>query len=297
MVLASTQPSLYCTSWFLDAAYPKWEALIWESANNYEAAIPLPTKKRAVLSWVQIPYFVQQTGLVYRTGLDPAFYLSQFFGRNLPFGCLSLHIAFSSTLSRLISKHLPGTWKSVLKKNFLLSLAQPVELLTSNFNENRKRNLKKGYKQGWACEDSENIEEALTMYQVFQLPNQKGVNKKALSTIQQIFFAAQQRGCAELYCVKNPEGRALAYTFFVRFEDRIHYLFGAMNEEGKAHSATSLSFDHVIRKYAGQTVTLDFEGGNMPNIGNYFASFGAIPEEYALVSYQHPITRLISHRK
>ena len=53
-----------------------------------------------------------------------------------------------------------------------------------------------------------------------------------------------------------------------------------MNETGKKHSAMSLIFDFVINKYCNQDYILDFEGGNLQGIGTYFASFGAIPEEY-----------------
>ena len=284
MVLDSSRPSIYTIAWYLDAAYPNWEAYIWEKEDRYEAAVPFPRKRVGPLSWVQIPYFVQQTGLVYRKGLFPEPYLKEFFTQKLSFGIIALQIAFSSALNDLVKKHAPAKWKSTRKKNFLLDLEQSVDILISNFNENRKRNLKKAVKNGWICEESTEIEEALKMYHDFQLPNQKNASKKAVTAVRHIYAAALRRGWAELYCVRN-ENTVLAYALFIRFESRIYYLFGSMSEEGKAHSAISISFAHVIKKYAGQALTLDFEGGNMPNIGQYFASFGASPEEYLSLSY------------
>lgn len=298
MVMACPQPSLYCLSWYLDEVYPNWQALIWQTNGEYMAAIPLPTKEIAFLRWVEIPYYVQQTGLIYRKDRLPEDYLKEFFSSDFQKRYVSFNMAFASSLHQLL-ENLVGApiWQKTLRKNFLLALNSPYESLFSQFNENRKRNLKKAAKNGWVCETTTDMGAALEMYTTFQVPLQKDAKVKAFGTILGIYAASQKRGLAELYQVKDGKSAAvLAYSLFVRFEKRIYFLFGATNDKGRESSASSLPFDYVIRKYAGQDITLDFEGGNLQGIGQYFASFGAKPEEYLSLSYSK-LKSLIGYRK
>lgn len=298
MVMACPQSSLYCLSWYLDVVYPKWDALIWQTDDEYIAAIPLPTKEIAFFRWVEIPYYVQQTGLIYRKDILPEDYLIRFLASDFQKRYVSFNIAFASSLRHLLEDVVDASvWQKTLRKNFLLALNSPYESLFSQFNENRKRNLKKANKSGWICEATTDMGAALEMYTTFQVPFQKDAKIKAFGTIRGIYAAAQERGLAELYQVKDGKSESiLAYSLFVRFENRIYFLFGATNDKGREYSASSLPFDYVIRKYAGQDITLDFEGGNLQGIGQYFASFGAKPEEYLSLSYSK-LRSLIGYRK
>lgn len=298
LVAVSPSPIVYTASWFLDSVYPQWGALIWEDKHTtcYKAAIPLPARHFWFVKWVQIPYYVQQTGLICRTEYDPQLFLKEFFESRIHTGYVSFNIAFQSDLSQLVALLSPSVWEKRIKKNFLLSLHLPYSSLLGNYNENRRRNLKKAYKNGWTCDISEDIDAALLMYRAFQMTKQKEVDSKALETVRHLYASAQQLGLAELYVVRNQNGEPLAYAFFIRYQTRLYFFFSAMNEEGKMYSASSLPFDHVIKKYAGQAFTLDFEGGNIDSIGHYFASFGASPEEYVSLSY-NVFDFLIGNRK
>ncbi len=295
LVLRSKAPYIYVISWYLDVACPKWEALVWEKEGRYEAAIPLPTKRFLLFKWVQMPYFVQQTGLIYENGQVPDPFLTYFFKTEVYARYLSFHLPFQSDLCEKVVSLVPRTMSMEFKKNFLLPLSASYAALYGEYNENRRRNLKKASSKGWKCRLHTDIKAAVDMYTTFQQPKQ-AVKKGAFDGIIRIYEAAEKRGAAALYCCEDAYGTPLAYALFLRFGYKIYYMFGAMSEEGRAYSANSLAFDHVIHQYAEQEYVLDFEGGTKEGIGHYFASFGATSEEYVRISFNW-FDRLIGHRK
>ena len=44
--------------------------------------------------------------------------------------------------------------------------------------------------------------------------------------------------------------------------------------------------DQVIRKYAGQSLTLDFEGSDDDNLARFYQGFGSRPVSYPGFSYR-----------
>lgn len=286
LVEASDSPLIYTASWYLDVAYPKWQALVWEEGEKYVSAIPLPIKRLFFWEWVQVPYFVQQTGLIVRKEHDPFFFLRSFFEEKLYRRFMGVHLSFRSALLPIVESLHIKEGNVVKKKNFLLPLSSPYSILSSHYNENRRRNLRKAKAKGWRCETSDEIVAALEMYRTFQMAKQKDLRSAALDSILAIYHVAKQKGLSELYACKDAEGKTEAFVLFIVYGSRIYYFFGAMSEEGRMHSASSLAFDHVIQKYADQERILDFEGGNLESIGQYFASFGATFEEYPLFTYK-----------
>jgi hypothetical protein len=296
LVLSSKQPLVYVASWYLDLVCPDWEALVWEKEGVYLAGIPLPTKRFLWFKRVYLPYFVQQTGLVYRQGIQAEPLLASFWGSRFFKKYFSFQLSFCSDLSEVVEPLIPKEMGMERKKNYTLPLSVSYDALKNGFNDNRKRNLKKAYAKGWKCVDSGDMQSALEMYKSHQLPKQANVKKDAFDHIVSLYHALSGRGITELYRVDDEKGQALAYVLFIRFENRIYYFFGAMNEIGRASSASSLAFDFIIHKYSNQAKVLDFEGGNLEGIGHYFGSFGAHYEEYTKVEFNY-LRHLIGHRK
>ena len=112
------------------------------------------------------------------------------------------------------------------------------------------------------------------MYKTHQAKKQGKLTKDVFVTIKSIFKECMQRKMGKLVLCKNNTGDELSYGFFVEYHKRIYYLFGAMNDEGRKHSAISLIFNDVIRNHAGGDFILDFEGGPSYKFKqNYLISF------------------------
>ncbi len=275
LVHESTNPRIYMLSWYLDIASPGWKAVIWD---HYQAGLPLYVKKFYLLNYVPVPLLSQQTGIIFKPGFIYQTAIKEFFKSGTFKTFFRFTVSFHSGID-LQEINLPKSSSFNPRKNYNLNLNSSYEDLFRNFNDNRKRNLKKATALGWTCIQSDKIEPAIEMYKINQGSRQKDL-KHTFQLIENIYKECCNRKLSELYCCLSEKGDPLAWCFFARFEKRIYYLFGAMNEEGKKYSAMSLIFKTVIDKYANQDLILDFEGGNLDGIGSYFESYGATAETY-----------------
>jgi hypothetical protein len=280
LVENSTCPSLYLLSWYLDATC-YWDAMVW---GDYEAAMPFPTKRFLFFKKLYQPIFVQKSGLFYTKKLQAPILLKEFFNCGVPGQFHSFRMHFRPEIL-ILKEILPKGYHIEKKKNYLLDLCQDYHTLYQQFNQNRKRNLKKARELGWETLEINNIDAAIKMYKQHQAKKQDRLSNAIFKNLKTIFEECQKRGMGKLFRCTNQNGSELSYGFFVEYHKRIYYLFGAMNDEGREHSASSLIFDDVIRSHAGGEFILDFEGGNMKGIGNYFASFNSAVEEYPCVYF------------
>jgi len=271
---------LYILSWYLDAACPSWDAIVW---GDYEAIIPLPTKKWWILKKVYQPFFVQQTGIIHQ----PYLQINVLLNNLLTSGFLKSYFSFRVQLNILLPTNFNSSnqkkWQVEKKKNFVLTLDRDYVTLRSNYNENRKRNIKKAISESWSVNTSLEIDSAIEMYKKNQAPKQKQLGLDVYKVLKRIFNAVNQNGSRELLICKDEKGMILSYAFFVNTPNRIYYLFGTMSVEGRKHSAISLLFDDIIKRNSNSNKKLDFEGGNLESIGRFFASFGAMEEEYSCI--------------
>jgi hypothetical protein len=271
------QDCLYLKTWYLDAACPIWNAIVW---GDYEAIMPLPTKNWWIIKKVYQPYFVQQTGIVHKPYLQLNNLLDDFLKSDLHKFYFSFRTQFSS--QSIIDETILSNkkWKFEHKKNFVLDLQNSYSILSSNFNDNRKRNLKKGIAAGWHVEQSTDLNAAIKMYKENQAPKQKGLANEVYEVLIRIFDAAVKNNSGELLACKNSKNETISFAFFIHTSLKKYYIFGSMNSDGRKHSAISLLFNEVIKSQSEKNLKLDFEGGNLESIGQFFASFGAQEEEY-----------------
>ena len=75
----------------------------------------------------------------------------------------------------------------------------------------------------------------------------------------------------------------LGGALFVLSTKRIVYLFSAFTELGRELQAASYLLNYMIKKNENSQLIFDFEGGNIPNMGKFYRSFGAEEETYSLV--------------
>ena len=75
-------------------------------------------------------------------------------------------------------------------------------------------------------------------------------------------------------------GQLLCAAIFMKANNRITFLFSGLNEEGKQRQAMTYLMDQVIRQYAGQPMTFDFEGSDDDNLARYYLGFGGVEVQY-----------------
>jgi hypothetical protein len=141
-----------------------------------------------------------------------------------------------------------------------------------------------------AVTESRDLEALIQLFLTYKGPAATGLHPRHYAPLRRLWAAARARGLADLRQVRHPaNGELLAGALFIRHAGGVIYLFAAASAAGRAAGAPLLLLDDVLRRYAGQPGQIfDFEGGSQPEIGRFFANFGARPVWYPAVSYSRP---------
>jgi len=78
----------------------------------------------------------------------------------------------------------------------------------------------------------------------------------------------------------SKSNELLGGAFFIISENRITYLFSAVNTQGRDLQAMSLILNTVIKDHSESDYIIDFEGSTIPGVAKFIRSFGVQKEVY-----------------
>lgn len=258
---------VYAFSWYLDISSEGWDALVW---GNYEFVMPLTLRKKWGITYLIQPCESQQLGIF---PTPPADVLKRFWEeifRLYKYAAISLNSENFPNISLAEIEIKP-------RQNFLLNLNQSYQNTFSHFSPYSRRHLRRALKNELTI--SENI--SIHDYIEFKKLNQPAeIYGNCLPMFRQIIEYTVAQKKAVLMGVCDRDKALCAAALFIFDTNRIYYLGGVSSKQGKTLSAMFLLLNHVILKFAGQNIFLDFEGSMVPGIAEFFKGFGAQPETY-----------------
>jgi len=262
-VSSSFQQRVYAYAWFLDVVSDQWGALI---LNDYQAVMPLPWNSKLGLKYITQPFFCQQLGIYSPHSLEDSI-IHDFFSA-IPKQFLKINL--STNIST-------GSKKFTQQTNYELDLAEDYELLKKGYRKDRRKSLRKAVEANLIHKDFDNKSHLIDLYK--RVFHHVHLPEKCYTTIDELID----------YCLENKTGfiRNVFYDemlvcsgFFIKYEDRVYYLFGASNTEGKRYGATTYLLDSVIQEFANSKMIFDFEGSNIQSIASFYKSFGSQKTTY-----------------
>ncbi len=261
----------YARSWYLDLVCPGWKILFDESRGYY---MPVPEKYTLGVRRILQPPYCQQLGIFGQQIPDSAT-CDEFVGHRL-LRAVQLHIALNA------SNHLSDDTKGLyFRPNNILHLNKPFTELSSRFDENTRRNIRKALKSGL---DIRKEDTAGSLLQMKWKGRPSGMQKKHLQLAGEIMHQALTRNEGEIWYACAPDNEPLAGCFFLKDDLRSIYLISASSPRGKETGAMFLLVSRFIETYAGTNRILDFEGSTVPGIARFFGGFGAETVVYPLIS-------------
>ncbi len=252
----SIQSRVYAFSWYLDIVADHWDVLV---LNDYEAVMPLPWKQKLGLKYITQPYFCQQLGIFSLTTISEETQLE--FIKKIPSKFLKVSLALNSQ-NMLIAQQ--------VKKNLFVQLSKNHETLCKNYSKGRKHAIKVAEKNQLIVAETSlqsliDIQKKLYQYEF----SEEKLQKLSMQLLR------QQKGTI-LGIFKDEV--LLGGALFVLSTKRIVYLFSAFTELGRELQAASYLLNYMIKKNENSQLIFDFEGGNIPNMGKFYRSFGAEEE-------------------
>jgi len=265
---------LYATSWFLDRMATRWNALIW---GDYKYIMPVPYRKKLGIKYSYQPLYCQQLGIF---PSPPANIAEAFFS--------ALYQKFHFTDIQLNAENHPGenskNMQIVPRKNYLLQLNTDFETIYSGFSKNTRRNIAKAEQNNISYIENISLEEFLH----FKRNNLTGkILASDFQKLISIIAYSLHHGFGKITGVYSQENELCAAVFFCRWKNRVIYLNAVSSKEGKAYRAMFFLIHHFCQSMAGSNLTLDFEGSVLPGIARFFEGFGATPEIYYRLHFNH----------
>lgn len=258
----SIQSRIYAFSWYLDIVADHWDVLV---LNDYEAVMPLPWKKKFGLKYITQPYFCQQLGIFSKEEISEE--IQRQFIRKIPLKFLKVSLALNSH-NLLIGQQ--------IKKNLSVKLNKNYESICKNYSKGRKHAIKVAEKNQLMVAET-SIQSLIDIQKKFY---QYEFSEEKLQKLS-IQLLHQQKG-AILGIFKDEV--LLGGALFVFSTKRIVYLFSAFTELGRELQVASFLLNYMLKKNENSQLIFDFEGGNLPNMGKFYRSFGAEEECFCVYS-------------
>ena len=251
---------------YLSALGKRW-MLVFPKAGS-EPCMPLFFRNWDILYLFPIcPIFLQKLPVHpdYRIEDLINFFKTRFIAYSLPVFC----------------KEPPSTMNTIKRVNLFLELNHNKEELWKGFSTNLKRNIKKSFGSQFNMVQHHSTKDFINGYKQSTTNEQWSLNSNAEATLMRL---DKLNGLS--FIIDAKEGsETLASALFLYSQHRMVYLLGYTKLAGREKQAMAYLFWFVIQQHVNQQKVLDFEGGNLPGLYQFFNSFGP-REEYFYIFEQ-----------
>lgn len=255
---------IYAYSFYLDYMSRHWDALVM---GDYAAVMPLTWNRKWGISYLYQPAFTASLG-VFGNGLTKDIVLRMFDAIPVKFRLVEIELNKDNLFDLDLQQ----------RDNYVLDLDKPYEVLSSNYNENLRRNLKKAKSQRLRYITNIDPELVLSVSEVTNRSNYETSDFKRFSRLCN-YLTARNRA---LTCgVYTEEDELAASALFFYSHQRAYYILVGNPAGKRIEGASHFLIDCFIADHAGKELTLDFEGSDIEGLANFYASFGAQAEKYA----------------
>ena len=261
---------VYAFYWYLDQVSPDWEALAEE---DYSSVFPLTRGRKAGIAYLSQPFFAQQLGLFSIHLINAE--LQQKFIEHIPKKFHYIDIQLNSGCFQ--DGEEPGAERRI---NHELRLKRLYEDIVSDYSQNTRRNIRKAWEMGVNTGRNVRIDELVELFRRNFGAQEGKLKPFHYERLERLMKECFDKGQGEIRGAFNEQGILSAAAFLLTDADRIYFLFAASDHLSRENGAMFLLIDQFIREHAGRSLIFDFEGGNNPNLGRFYKSFGATEAFY-----------------
>lgn len=268
-ISASPNGVLPVLSWYLDILAEDWDALV---LDDYKAVMPLIFRKKFGIHYLYQPPFIQQTGVFGTVSLSAG--LVDEFVKSVPSKFLLCEITFN-----YLNQITDSSRRWIRKNNFILELLRGSDCIKHSYSDNVRRNLSKALKSGLKAE-YRFLPGVLTDFFKSGRGKHLVLPDGFYEKFNRLAYESRHRGMGDIVVAVNPTNDIIAGVFFIVFRNRITLLLLAASEEARGNGAMHFLIDHLVSRFGGRDVVLDFEGGNEAGMARFYKSFGAEMQSY-----------------
>ena len=255
----------YVYSWYLDVVCKNWSALI---LNDYEAVFPMALNSKYKISYLYQPNFSRYYG-VYSQTIITSEHVNDFFDaipNNIKFIEFNIH-------ETNIFEHSDFQTKERMFQ--FININKPYQEIFQDYKGDAKRNIKKAEKAHLKIIENVAPKNIVAIFKENKGKQLKDLHKNDYLSLQNVMNTANSKKYGISLGVTNATNDLIAAAFFIQSNNRILFLKGSANAEGKALGAMYLIIDTMLKKYAQKVNYFDFGGSSIENIASFNHNFGA----------------------
>jgi len=258
----SLQGFPYAYSFYLNIVAPGFSGII---LNDYEAILPLPTKKKWSIQYVYHPMLCQQLGIVSKKELDTQTI-------NNMVNIIPAKIKF---INYNVSYNLSNNGKFIPLDNYVLHLNKPYKSLLAGYKPNTRRYIKIALKNEPEIVNNPPTSSIIKLIQQTTGKNDLMLNNDTdygtLEKLLEKLYTVQLGSSVGIY----DDGGLSAVVYYIKTEKRVVKIITASTASAKKNNWIAVLIDHIIKKYNNTNLVFDFEGSNIPSVAHFFRNFGS----------------------
>jgi len=269
-ITRSLNRRIYAFSWYLDRVCPCWDALI---GSDYESVFPLTSNRKWAIRYLYQPYFTQQLGIFSVNPVNQEI-VSEFL-TSIP-----AEFRFAEIQLNTMNAFPVAGWKVKNRINHELSLNDPYQKIAGQYSQNTRRNLKKAREAGVYIGNQPSVNDLVDLFRANFGDREGKLKTKNYRMVTGLLDYFVQHNMGSPVGIYSAQDKLSSAAFFVQDQSRIYFLFAASSPQARENGAMFCLIDSFVADHAGKPFTLDFEGGNDPQLGRFYKSFGAREVEY-----------------
>lgn len=267
----------FAYSWYLDATFPNWSALV---SDDYNYVFPITNRKKLGLNYWYSPIYTMQLGLFSKNKLSSEI-IEQFYNK-FPQNIVSFDFSLNSHL-----KIVPNNFKSKSNTCQFIDLSNSYHEISKAYSKNLKRNLKKAQNVNLQIAESTDIFSVVKMFRENRGQFIQNVSEKDYKTLYNLIENSLSISKGKIFHVYY-QTELVASCFFSFTNNRITYHKGGVNQLGKQSGAMHFLIDQIIQNHTESNYIFDFGGSSIPEVKQFNFNFGKQEYTYLQISKGNP---------
>ena len=253
---------VYGYSWYLDAVFPNWTALVSE---DYSYIFPITSNRKFRLAYWYSPIYTMQLGVFSSKELTDE--VLNLFYALLPNSIISYDFSVNAKIQQI-----PDGFSSTIKTCQYIDLASSYAELKKDYSTNLIRNLKKANKANLRIKESTDIASVVSMFRVHRGESLENISEKDYEILYKLIQHTLSVKKGKIFQVYLEE-ELVASCFFSYANNRIIYHKGGVNLTGKKLGAMHFLIDYLVQMNEQTNCIFDFGGSSIQAVKQFNTNF------------------------
>jgi hypothetical protein len=265
LIAKSPDSYIYGYSWYLDAVCDHWDAIV---LGDYEAVLPLPNEKKMKLDTLYQPFFHHSLDVIGLNKVSEE--MQQSFFKAIP----------KNFKIQLFRTHTKLAQAEVWNYQMIEDVSNHEEVY-KGYSTNVKRQIKSAVKNSFAYRKDFDLNSFIALFKV-EVGTRLNFLESDYQRLENLIQIGHEKSKFHIRSIVNAQNEIIASGVFILEKNRIIYLKGATNDEGRKNGAMQFLMDESIKEWGSSHPVFDCGGSNVESVASFYKRFGAMD-----VSYYH----------